>query len=135
MSTEYDCQRCGACCTTYGKQNNRRYVAVKESESARIDPKLRWQDPHWFGTAEDENEEFSPHWMRMVRSNCHELIRCIALEGVVGERVACGIYENRPSVCSSFEPGSYECKKARRRWEQYDLVQIRLRKSRIAKAS
>jgi Fe-S-cluster containining protein len=30
--------------------------------------------------------------------------RCIALRGTPGRRVACKIYERRPSVCRTFEP-------------------------------
>lgn len=48
--------------------------------------------------------------------------RCIALQGQIGERVFCSIYERRSSVCRSFEP-SWEngrpndrCDKARAAW-------------------
>lgn len=45
--------------------------------------------------------------------------RCVALKGVVGERVTCSIYENRPSCCrdffASFENGErdFRCEQAR----------------------
>lgn len=42
-------------------------------------------------------------------------IRCVALTGKVGEQVACGIYEQRPSPCRAFEAGDYACNKARMR--------------------
>jgi Fe-S-cluster containining protein len=30
--------------------------------------------------------------------------RCVALRGTPGRKVACGIYEHRPSVCRNFQP-------------------------------
>ena len=49
-------------------------------------------------------------------------VRCIALEGIIGESVRCSIYQNRPSVCRDFE-GSWigdrqneRCDKARAAW-------------------
>jgi Fe-S-cluster containining protein len=35
--------------------------------------------------------------------------------GTLGEKVACGIYEWRPSPCREFEAGSVPCLQARRR--------------------
>ena len=45
-----------------------------------------------------------------ARDNC----RCSALTGVVGESVACAIYDLRPTNCRRFEPGSDVCDYARR---------------------
>lgn len=39
---------------------------------------------------------------------------CRALEGRVGKRVECSIYESRPGLCREFEAGSPECLQARR---------------------
>ncbi|MCA0327045.1 MAG: hypothetical protein LCH89_15805, partial [Proteobacteria bacterium] len=41
--------------------------------------------------------------------------RCAALTGRLGQRVACGIYEWRPSSCREFAAGSPACLVARRR--------------------
>ncbi len=41
--------------------------------------------------------------MRMVHD------RCIALEGPIGRRVSCAIYEVRPSPCRRVEAGSEQC--------------------------
>jgi Fe-S-cluster containining protein len=41
--------------------------------------------------------------------------RCAALEGVVGERVACRIYRVRPEVCRACQPGDDACTMARLR--------------------
>jgi Fe-S-cluster containining protein len=39
---------------------------------------------------------------------------CVALEGTIGENVACRVYETRPSVCRLFEAGSDRCHALRR---------------------
>jgi len=50
-----------------------------------------------------------------MRGTDHVPIRCAALTGKVGEQVACGIYEWRPSPCHEFEEGSDACQRARAR--------------------
>ena len=50
-----------------------------------------------------------------LRGTDHQPPRCAALTGRVGERVACGIYEWRPSPCREFEAGSDACLRARAR--------------------
>lgn len=40
--------------------------------------------------------------------------RCAALEGEIGCRVECSVYENRPLVCREFQAGSEDCKMVRR---------------------
>lgn len=42
---------------------------------------------------------------------------CSALQGSLLSRVSCSIYNQRPEVCRSFEPGSARCKAARRQLE------------------
>ncbi len=48
--------------------------------------------------------------------------RCIALEGNIGEKVRCSIYENRSSVCRAFDASwindtpNERCDKARAAW-------------------
>jgi Fe-S-cluster containining protein len=48
-----------------------------------------------------------------MRGTDHVPIRCAALTGKPGEKVACGIYEWRPSPCREFEEGSDACRRAR----------------------
>ena len=43
-----------------------------------------------------------------------ETLACTALDGVIGEQVACRIYESRPSMCHHFEAGSDRCHAIRR---------------------
>jgi Fe-S-cluster containining protein len=40
-------------------------------------------------------------------------VRCIALEGEVGQSVGCGIYTERSSTCREFIEYTPECNKAR----------------------
>ena len=42
--------------------------------------------------------------------------RCVALTGVVGGRVGCAIYENRPSPCREVTVGDDFCNRARARF-------------------
>jgi Fe-S-cluster containining protein len=48
-----------------------------------------------------------------MRGTDHWPPRCAALTGKLGESVACGIYEWRPSPCREFEEGSDGCHRAR----------------------
>ena len=41
--------------------------------------------------------------------------RCAALQGEVGERVLCAVYDQRPPVCRDVVPGDERCVAARRR--------------------
>ncbi len=50
-----------------------------------------------------------------MRGTDHQPVRCAALVGKLGEKVACGIYEWRPSPCREFSEGSDACQRARRR--------------------
>lgn len=50
-----------------------------------------------------------------MRGTDHLPIRCAALTGQVGQKVACGIYEWRPSPCHELEAGSLACERARAR--------------------
>ena len=50
-----------------------------------------------------------------MRGTDHSPPRCAALTGKPGGRVACGIYEWRPSPCREFEAGSPSCNSARSR--------------------
>lgn len=39
--------------------------------------------------------------------------RCAALVGHIGRRVSCSIYDRRPQICRSLDPGSAWCEKIR----------------------
>jgi Fe-S-cluster containining protein len=50
-----------------------------------------------------------------MRGTDHQPACCAALTGKLGERVACGIYEWRPSPCREFFEGSEACLRTRYR--------------------
>lgn len=96
-TAEWNCQECGACCASF-----RVDFALEEleTEGGRVPA----------GLAEPVNASLC-----RLRGTDHVPARCAALTGRVGERVACGIYEWRPSPCREFEAGSDACAQARRR--------------------
>jgi Fe-S-cluster containining protein len=80
------CVTCGVCCASF-----------------RVD----------FSTMETQAEGGSVPDGLAVEVTDHSQPRCAALTGKLGERVACGIYEWRPSPCREFEAGSEACQRAR----------------------
>ena len=85
----YDCQSCGACCS-----HRWSWPILKKdrSDAINIPPNMVRDD-----------------YPLMKTTNG----KCIALEGQVGCKVSCTIYENRPNACKSFKAGSDLCKEAR----------------------
>lgn len=86
------CQACGACCSY--SSNWPRFTIEDDAELDLIPAKF-------------VNE-------RQSGMRC-DGDRCSALNGKVGESVACGIYAIRPDVCRTCMPGDPECAMARRR--------------------
>lgn len=91
------CQTCGACCASF-----RVDFAVQEllDEGGTVPDGL--------------TVTVTSHLCRM-RGTDHVPVRCAALTGQIGQQVACGIYEWRPSPCHELEAGSFACNKARLR--------------------
>lgn len=63
-----------------------------------------------------------------MRGTDHLPVRCAALTGKLGEQVACGIYEWRPSPCREFAEGSDACLRARYR-QGLGLLQANMSRS------
>lgn len=93
-----DCLTCGACCQSL------LCVGVRPSDS--VDPELSWDI-----TVQTDDGEIVVD--RYLRRN-EETLACVALEGNIGERVACTIYETRPTMCHHFDAGSDRCHAIRR---------------------
>ncbi|MEC7468473.1 MAG: YkgJ family cysteine cluster protein [Pseudomonadota bacterium] len=90
------CVNCGACCASFR-------VSFYWSEA----------DPFTGGTVPTElTEKISPTRVAMKGTNRPQP-RCDALQGDIGQQVACGIYAQRSSTCREFEAGSAQCLKAR----------------------
>jgi Fe-S-cluster containining protein len=93
-----DCVTCGVCC------NFALFAQVKQSETARLDQFIEI-------TLDGRNNEI-PIDAALARNM--ETGSCVYLIGTLGERVGCGIYDTRPSVCRDFDPGSPRCHEYRR---------------------
>ena len=92
-----DCQRCGACCAVFR-------VSFYWAEA----------DDAPGGTVPVEMTEPVGTLHRCMRGTAQSPVRCIALQGLVGESVRCGIYAQRSSTCREVQPGDAQCLKARR---------------------
>jgi Fe-S-cluster containining protein len=84
MDRPHPCLSCGACCSHFR-------VSFYWSEAV----------------PEEFTEKLNSHRCFMKGTGSPDRPRCIALEGEVGVRVACGIYASRPTPCRDFE-ASYE---------------------------
>ena len=88
----FDCQKCGACCIESGM------VVVDDEALAKLDKEMITSHP---------SHGHIPILKRYIGGRCKQL------QGVIGKDCKCGIYENRPSVCAMFKPGSEACLQAR----------------------
>ena len=89
------CTACGACCACF-----------------RVDFSIYELEAHGGSVPAGLAEPLTAQLARM-RGTDHTPPRCAALGGTLGQRVACGIYEWRPSPCREFEEGSDACQRAR----------------------
>ena len=87
------CTECGACCASYR-------VSFYWSEGAHL--------------PEPMVEKVTPV-MACMAGTQGPAPRCAALQGKVGERVRCAVYESRPPVCRDVVRGDERCIAARRR--------------------
>jgi Fe-S-cluster containining protein len=100
----YDCVACGACCCN--PDENREIGYIDYVEIRHDDRIMRKVDLVRRLVVLDD--DLLPH----MRMSHHQ--RCAALQGRLGEKVSCGIYHDRPSVCREFEAGSKKCKQYRK---------------------
>lgn len=89
------CTACGVCCASF-----------------RVDFSVQETQAEGGSVPDGLVVEVTRHTARL-RGTDHSPPRCAALTGKLGERVACGIYEWRPSPCREFEAGSDACARAR----------------------
>lgn len=94
-----DCRSCGACCASF--------VCVDTAPDSTLPPEDCWEitRPKSDGGAYTVD--------RYIRRR-EEDFSCTALEGKIGERVGCRVYEDRPRMCRQFEAGSDRCHAVRR---------------------
>jgi Fe-S-cluster containining protein len=96
MSEVNVCQPCGACCAHFRVSF---YWAEADDAPGGFVPAAL-------------TEQLTPH-LRCMQGTSQKAPRCTALDGEVGQWVACRIYENRPTTCHEVMPGSAQCLKAR----------------------
>ena len=82
----HPCLSCGACCAYFRAM-------------------FHWSEtlPESFHVPEEMAENVSPHLMAFLGTSEFPP-RCVALEGVIGESVKCGIHLRRASCCRDFVP-------------------------------
>lgn len=97
------CLHCGACCAHFR-------VAFHWSEA---EPFLGGRVPH------ELTVKLDPHRLAMRGTEGGQAVRCMALEGRIGEEVRCSVYAHRPSPCRELAPDGQDgrpndqCRRAR----------------------
>lgn len=94
------CQSCGACCAAFR-------VDFHPAELAGGG--FAWEE----GVPAELAVPVTPAIVRLVGTDASPP-RCAALDGEVGQAVACRIYAGRPSPCREFDTGHAACARARR---------------------
>ena len=114
MNHPLDCRTCGACCASLGTESGK-IADMTHADVARMSRRtvrlhvLRGD----LATRATWKAQRSGPLAGM------KACVCSALRGSVFKAVSCGIYEERPDVCRTFEVGSNRCLDARReakRW-------------------
>lgn len=90
------CQPCGACCAHF--RVSFYWAEADDTPGGFVPAQL--------------TEQLTPH-LRCMQGTSQKTPRCTALDGQVGQWVACRIYEHRPMPCREVMPGSAQCLKAR----------------------
>src|SRR5262245_9130967 len=104
MSKAYDCLLCGACCAS--PFDGEGYIQVEPEDRDRL---------RSLALPVIEMEASGERLLLLsTRLDGQGKRVCRALEGKVGRRVACSVYEDRPHLCREFEAGTPECLAARR---------------------
>jgi Fe-S-cluster containining protein len=102
--TEFDCQKCGACCCNPDENRAEGYPYYVEIQApSRL---LTMDDLRKRHVVHDE--QGVPH-LRLDPAG-----RCTALRGPLGKNVTCVVYDDRPRGCRLVEAGSPRCLQARK---------------------
>ena len=101
----FDCQTCGACCCNTDENRAEEYLDYVEVTRRALLQKR----PDLIRRLTVVNGQGERH-MKLKGPEQ----RCAALEGTLGVRVSCSVYELRPPACRTVKPGSRECLRDRR---------------------
>jgi len=106
MGTSHPCMTCGACCACFR-------ISFYWAESDLAIPEGM---PHVL------TDHLQGHFL-VMKGTSSPAPRCIALEGSIGGKVRCTIYEQRPTPCRNFVPSGEDgraennrCDMARGKW-------------------
>lgn len=104
--TEYDCRACGACCVAPFDEPS--YVSLDPVDERRLGrPFVRLHViRHAIATKHVE--------VKRGPAAGSDACVCHALRGTPGVRVSCSVYERRPGICRTFQPGGSSCLGSRR---------------------
>jgi Fe-S-cluster containining protein len=122
MSSNNPCVQCGACCAFF-----------------RVS--FYWEEtsPENSGVVPTEYTEPVDQFRQCMKGTNHPRPRCVALQGKIGEKVGCSIYQLRSSVCRDFglhEEGGkiratsldlVRCNQARKAWHLPPITRAHLR--------
>lgn len=92
------CQSCGACCASFR-------VSFYWAET----------DAHPLGSVPSHLTRKINETYVCMQGTEQVPVRCIALQGEVGQSVGCQIYDLRSSTCREFDAGSDICNQARQK--------------------
>ena len=101
----FDCQSCGACCCNTNENRAEEYLDYVE-----VKPRTRLFRRQELLRRLTVLNQLGERHLKLKGAEQ----RCIALEGKLGKRVSCTIYELRPASCRLVKPGSKECLRDRR---------------------
>lgn len=115
--SEFDCQKCGACCTHFHKselqENGIALWGVPINPTFHSVPARLIQIGKPLTVADGKEEAENGQFYTTDRFMAIDGVKCAALTGKVGTLTACQIYEHRPPVCRAFTAGSDKCLDAR----------------------
>ena len=126
-----ECQACGACCVAPDARSY--YVTLTDDDMACLQGAGHGRMIEFHGRGINLGASMrarsvtlrvfeSEEAIDLYRSDPHDVPRCqvtrrrglcSALWGAPGGPCSCSVYNVRPWVCSSFEPGGYLCEQAR----------------------
>ncbi|MFP5261811.1 MAG: YkgJ family cysteine cluster protein [Blastocatellia bacterium] len=101
MSTNFDCQTCGACC------------AAEHLGTVEVSHYDRTPREYTASLPGPWSNEITGQLQRGLRLMRRVGGRCAALPDDVGRHVSCAVYDRRPAICRRFTPGSDKCLGAR----------------------
>ena len=91
----FDCTKCGACCTS-------------ESYGGGLFVTVYGADTEHFSALELAPDTQGCGFLR-TKAHAPDQVRCLFLNGNLGENCTCTAYTRRPQVCHDFQAGSPEC--------------------------